>query len=254
YNERFLWQPGVGSTYAYAKQIPAAFAEYIPMREVARLFSPAVDMVRTDMAAGEEVGVVPVPVDRTGQTVDVGTVICFEVAYDALIRSAVQDGAELLVVPTNNASFGYTSESVQQLAMSRLRAVEHGRTTVQISTVGVSGVIAPDGTVLQETGLFTHEHFTADIPLRSTLTIADRLGDWPMIAFTALAVLALALGVITGRRERPRPAGAPAAGAPATGTAPAPQSPVPAAGSSRSLAPAGPEAGSGSQEHVGAAP
>src|SRR5699024_9587005 len=110
---------------------------------------------------------------------------------------------------------------------------EHGRTTVQISTVGVSGVIAPDGTVLQETGLFTHETFTADVPLRSTLTIADRLGDWPMIVFTVLAVLALALGVITGRRERPRPTGAPAAG-----TAPVPQSPEPAAGTGRSPQPA----------------
>lgn len=202
YNEMILWQPGEGSTFAYAKQIPAAFAEYIPMREVARLFSPAVDLVQTDMAPGEEVGVVPVPIARTGETVDVGTVICFEVAYDALIRSAVQEGAQFLVVPTNNASFGYTAESEQQLAMSRLRAVEHGRSTLQISTVGVSGVIAPDGTVTQTTELFTHEHFTADIPLRSTLTVADQLGDWPVIVFTVLALLALALGIATGRRPR----------------------------------------------------
>lgn len=202
YNEMILWQPGEGSTFAYAKQIPAAFAEYIPMREVARLFSPAVDLVQTDMAPGEEVGVVPVPIARTGEIVDVGTVICFEVAYDALIRSAVQEGAQFLVVPTNNASFGYTAESEQQLAMSRLRAVEHGRSTLQISTVGVSGVIAPDGTVTEITELFTHEHFTADIPLRSTLTVADQLGDWPVIVFTILALLALALGIATGRRPR----------------------------------------------------
>ena len=203
YNEMILWQPGEGSTFAYAKQIPAAFAEYIPMRDVARLFSPAVDLVQTDMAPGQEIGVVPVPIARTGQTVDVGAVICFEVAYDALIRSAVQEGAEFLVVPTNNASFGYTAESEQQLAMSRLRAVEHGRTTLQISTVGVSGVIAPDGTVQESTGLFTHEYFTADVPLRSTLTVADLLGDWPVIVISALAVLALGLGIATGRRPRP---------------------------------------------------
>ena len=205
YNEMILWQPGEGSTFAYAKQIPAAFAEYIPMRDVARMFSPAVDLVQTDMAPGQEVGVVPVPIARTGQTVGVGAVICFEVAYDALIRSAVQEGAEFLVVPTNNASFGYTSESEQQLAMSRLRAVEHGRTTLQISTVGVSGVIAPDGTVLETTGLFTPEYFTADVPLRSTLTVADRLGDWPVIVISVLAVLALGLGIATGRQPRPRP-------------------------------------------------
>lgn len=207
YNEMILWQPGEGPTFAYAKQIPAAFAEYIPMRDVARLFSPAVDLVQTDMAPGQDVGVVPVPIARTGQTVDVGAVICFEVAYDALIRSAVQEGAQFLVVPTNNASFGYTSESEQQLAMSRLRAVEHGRTTLQISTVGVSGVIAPNGTVQESTGLFTHEYLAAEVPLRSTLTVADQLGDWPVIVISVLAVLALGLGIATGRRPRPRPSG-----------------------------------------------
>ncbi len=220
YNEMILWQPGEGSTFAYAKQIPAAFAEYIPMRDIARLFSPAVDLVQTDMAPGQEVGVVPVPIARTGEIVNVGAVICFEVAYDALIRSAVQEGAQFLVVPTNNASFGYTSESEQQLAMSRLRAVEHGRTTLQISTVGVSGVIAPDGTVLESTGLFTHETFTADVPLRSTLTVADQLGDWPVIVISVLAVLALGIGIATGRRPRSQPS--PPPGSP-TGRAPGPE-------------------------------
>ena len=210
FNEMVLWEPGDGAQFAYAKQIPAAFAEYIPMRSVARLFSPAVDLVPVDMAPGTKKAVVPVEVPRLGHAVQVGTIICFEVAYDALIRESVQAGAQMLIVPTNNASFGYTAESMQQLAMSRLRAVEHGRTTVQISTVGVSGVIAADGTVRHETDLFTHEYFAADIPLRTTITIADRLGDWPMIIATGLAVLALLLGVATGRRSRrPGPADPP---------------------------------------------
>lgn len=201
FNEMILWQPGEGSQFAYAKQIPAAFAEYIPMRSVARLFSDAVDLVPVDMAPGTKKAVVPVQVPRLDRTVKVGTIICFEVAYDALIRESVLAGAEMLIVPTNNASFGYTAESEQQLAMSRLRAVEHGRATVQISTVGVSGVIAPDGTLLHETGLFTHESFAAEVPLRTSLTLADRLGDWPIIVATVLAVVALLVGVVTGRRS-----------------------------------------------------
>lgn len=272
YNEMILWQPGEGSTFAYAKQIPAAFAEYIPMREVARLFSPAVDLVQTDMAPGQRVGVVPVPITRTGETVDVGTVICFEVAYDALIRSAVQEGAQFLVVPTNNASFGYTAESEQQLAMSRLRAVEHGRTTLQISTVGVSGVIAPDGTVQQTTELFTPDTFTADIPLRSTLTVADRLGDWPVIVITVLAVLALAVGIATGRTPRQRRPGARRArpgarnGGPGTtsgagaaeGKQAAPAAPTPATSTPaplpRTEVGQGRDPGPGTETPVGAAP
>ncbi|UFU04529.1 apolipoprotein N-acyltransferase [Ruania suaedae] len=202
FNDMVLWQQGEGASFSYSKQIPAAFAEYIPIRDIARMFSPAVDLVRTDIAPGQEIAVVPVPVERLGRVVQVGTVICFEVAYDALIREATLGGAELLVVPTNNASFGYTAESEQQLAMSRLRAVEHGRATVQISTVGVSGVIAADGSVLERTGLFTPATMTAELPLRTSLTVADRLGDWPIALATGLVALAFGAGVVTGRSRR----------------------------------------------------
>lgn len=203
YNEMVLWVPEEGPTFAYAKQIPAAFAEYIPMREIARIFSPAVDLVSVDMVPGSEIAVVPVPVASLDRDVAVGTVICFEVAYDALIREAVVGGAEILVVPTNNASFGYTAESEQQLAMSRFRAVEHGRATIQISTVGVSGVIAPNGVLLHTTDLFTATHFATTLPLRTELTISDRLGDAPIVVFTLLTSLALVAGIATAPR-RPR--------------------------------------------------
>ena len=75
----------------------------------------------------------------------VGDVICFEVAYDGLVRSTVVSGAQLLTVQTNNATFGRTPETEQQLAMSRLRAVEHGRWVLVAATSGVSATIAPDG-------------------------------------------------------------------------------------------------------------
>lgn len=202
YNEMVLWEPGQGDTFAYAKQIPAAFAEYIPMRNFARLFSPAVDLVRTDMVGGPDTAVVPVPVERLDREVQVGTPICFEVAYDALVREAVLDGAEMLLVPTNNASFGFTAESTQQLAMSRVRAVEHGRATIQISTVGVSGVIAPNGVVTERTELFEPDQLAATVPLRTTLTISDRVGDWPMIVTTAAVGVLFLVGVLTGRRRQ----------------------------------------------------
>ncbi len=204
YNEMVLWLPDQGPVFAYAKQIPAAFAEYIPMRDIARIFSSAVDLVSVDMARGTEIAVVPVPIASLDRDVPVGTIICFEVAYDALIRESVVGGAEVLFVPTNNASFGYTAESEQQLAMSRFRAVEHGRATLQISTVGVSGVIAPNGVVLQTTGHFTAEELVATLPLRTELTISDRLGDAPVVAFTLLTVLSLLTGIVTAPRAKRR--------------------------------------------------
>ena len=90
---------------------------------------------------------------------------------------------------TNNASFGVSDESTQQLAMSRMRAIEHGRATVQISTVGVSAVIEPNGVVSQQTDLFTAEQMVASLPLRDSLTPATRLGSWPAWIIDALAVV-----------------------------------------------------------------
>ena len=106
-----------------------------------------------------------------------GVAICFEVAYDDLVRDNVEHGADLLVVQTNNATFGYTDEAAQQLAMSRLRAVEHGRAVAQISTVGVSALIAPDGRIIQQTKLFTPALLQAALPLRTEITVADQLGE-----------------------------------------------------------------------------
>lgn len=204
YNDMVLWDPTVGSVFAYSKQVPAAFGEYIPFRSFFRLFSPEVDRVRTDMARGTEPAVVPVPVARLGRTVSVGTPICFEVAYDAVVRGAVLAGAEVLVVPTNNASFGYTAESTQQLAMSRFRAVEHGRATVQISTVGVSGVIRPDGALVERTDLFTQDRLLAELPLRTTVTLSDRLGDLPTTAAVLAAATLVLSGLVASRRRRAR--------------------------------------------------
>lgn len=175
YNTSLLWSPAGGVLDTYEKQRPAPFAEYIPIRDVARRFSPEVDRVTTDVLAGEGPATVTVPIDALGRAVTVGTIICFEVAYDGIVGDSVGAGAEVLIVQTNNASFGDTAESTQQLAMSRLRAIETGRATVQVSTVGVSGVIDARGRVLQETELFTAAQMYATVPLRDDITPAVRL-------------------------------------------------------------------------------
>lgn len=195
YNLGMLWEPGTGPVAIYAKQHPVPFAEYIPMRSIARQFSSAVDRVGRDMLAGTEVGLIPVDVPRLGRTVGVADVICFEVAYDDIVRDAVSAGGEVLVVQTNNATFGHTDESTQQLAMSRIRAMELGRATVQISTVGVSAVIAPNGTVSQRTGLFTAEQMVASLPLRTSSTPAERVGDEVSWAFRGLGIVVVLAGM-----------------------------------------------------------
>jgi apolipoprotein N-acyltransferase len=208
YNLGVVWEPGVGITDRYAKQHPAPWAEYIPMRSFSRLFSKKVDLIQHDMLPGTKPAVLALPVERLGRSVTLGDVICFEVADDAVVTGSIANGAEILVIQTNNASFGHTSESTQQLAMSRLRAIEYGRATVQVSTVGISAVIAPDGTVLEQTGLFEAAQFTAELPLRTSKTPAVWLARPVAVGFMlvglALALAGIGAGVVARRRGSSR--------------------------------------------------
>jgi len=200
YNTSLVWLPsGVPLEGAeYRKQQPAAFAEYIPIRSIARRFSSDVDRVSVDVLPGEWPARIDVPIATLDRNVIVGPIICFEVAYDWVPRQAVREGAEFLAVQTNNATFGATAESTQQLAMSRLRAVETGRATFQISTVGVSAVISPTGRVVDRAELFTRDAGIATVPLRSTLTPASRWGGPMALGLELLAVL-MALGAVFTR-------------------------------------------------------
>src|SRR5690625_3769241 len=188
-NISLLWEAGIGETESYVKQHPAPFGEYIPFRSIARLVSKEADRIQRDMIGGDEVGVVPLASERLDREITLGDVICFEIAYDGIVRESIAAGGELLIVQTNNATFGFTNESIQQLAMSRLRAIEHGRSTLQISTVGVSALIDPDGTVNQRTGHYTAEHLIGDMKLRTALTPATMIGNWIAFFFNLSAIL-----------------------------------------------------------------
>lgn len=192
-NTGVVWRPGLGPGARYVKRHPAPFGEYIPLRSIARKVSDKVDLVARDFVAGRSVRTLPMGKAR------VADVICFEVAYDGLVRDVVAKGGNLLVVQTNNATFGRTSEAVQQLAMTRLRAIEHGRATVQVSTVGVSAIIRPDGSIVSDTALFTRDLLVARVPLRDARTVADRVGSWPEAVLAAAALLGLVLALIRRR-------------------------------------------------------
>jgi apolipoprotein N-acyltransferase len=201
-NASLLYLPGrAGVADRYVKRHPVPFAEYIPYRSFFRHFSSKVDLVYSDFKAGESVGVFQVPA-RDGLMISAGPIICFEVAYDGLVRDTVNHGANVLLVQTNNATFGFTDESVQQLAISRIRAVEHGRSIVHVSTVGVSAMITPDGTAHQRSTLFTPEVLAAGLPLRADRTVADRVGPWPEYLASAGLLTMLALVALRRRRRR----------------------------------------------------
>ena len=198
-NAGIVWDPEGGPGDLYVKRHPVPFGEYIPARRFFRLFSEQVDRIRRDFTAGTQPGVLTVG----GTTI--GDLICFEVAYDDLVADVVRGGAGMLVVQTNNATFGYTAESEQQLAMGRLRAVEHGRTVVVAATSGISAIIGPDGALVDRSELFTADVFVREIAQQRGLTLATRLGPLPELLLSAAGLGAwqpLLRGRIRHRRAR----------------------------------------------------
>ncbi|MFT3942570.1 MAG: apolipoprotein N-acyltransferase [Ancrocorticia sp.] len=175
YNEYVVWMPGEGIIDSYSKQHPVPFGEYMPYRDFFRQFTTAVDLVSVNMLPGHEPAVLDVPLG--GTTVRIAVPICFEVAESRLVAEAIRQGSGLLIVPTNNASFGTTAESRQQFDMTRFRAIEHGRAAIQVSTVGVSGIVEPNGFVHEMTEPWTEDARTARVGLRTEQTFATRSSD-----------------------------------------------------------------------------
>lgn len=191
-NTAIVWDPRTGPGQRHDKR-PMPFAEYIPYRNFFRLFSPYVDRAG-DFVPGNGDAAVDLGPAR------VGVAICSEVMYDELVRQSVRSGAQVLAVPTNNATFGFTEMTYQQQAISRVRAVEHGRTVLVAATSGVSAVIAPDGAVEQQTKLFTPGALVARVPLRSGTTLATRLGAAPEWVLVALGLLGVAAALVVHSR------------------------------------------------------
>ncbi|MFF1838783.1 apolipoprotein N-acyltransferase [Streptomyces sp. NPDC058231] len=195
-NTLIQWDPTSGPVATYDKRHVQPFGEYMPMRSFIRIFSSDVDRVQRDFGPGKKVGVF----DLAGT--QVGLVTCYEAAFDDAVRDTVEHGSQLIAVPSNNATFGRSEMTYQQLAMSQVRAVEHSRSVVVPVTSGVSAIIRPDGTIVQKTKVFTADALVDKVPLRSSLTPATRLGTLPEGLLALVAVAGLGWAAVRSVRAR----------------------------------------------------
>ena len=208
-NVGIVWAPTTaaapgGPQAQYVKRHPVPFGEYIPFRSVLTKFITRLDRIPRDFAPGQSPGVL-----KLGP-VTAGDVICFEVAYDSIVRAVVKGGAQVLVVQTNNATYGRTGQPQQQLAMSRLRAVETGRSVLVAATSGISAVIAPDGSLVASSQEFERWTYDGPVTLRTANTVATVVGPWPELILGTLGLGAFALAISRRRRERSPDADVPA--------------------------------------------
>jgi apolipoprotein N-acyltransferase len=187
-NSVIVWNPGTGPADRHDKQIVQPFGEYLPWRSFFSHLSQYADRAGY-FIPGDGNGVV------RAAGVPVGITTCWEVIFDRAAREAVESGAQLLAVPTNNATFN-ESMSEQQLAFGRLRAVEHDRYVVVAGTTGISAVIAPDGHELTRTAFFEPAYLDTQVRLKTQLTPATRWGpivEGMLVGIGVAAVIAAIL-------------------------------------------------------------
>jgi apolipoprotein N-acyltransferase len=197
FNSLLLWKAGEGAVAQYDKIHPVPFAEYLPDRKFWYPFAPSLfDLVPRDYAIGTRSNVFDI------NHVLAGVAICFDIVDDGLIHQMVDGGAQVILAPTNNADFGHTDESVQQLAIARLRAMETSRAVVNISTVGTSAIIAPDGSTMDSLPTWTPGSMVEDVPLSDVTTPAMMFGRELEWLLTGLSFAALVVAVVVGRRRR----------------------------------------------------
>jgi apolipoprotein N-acyltransferase len=194
-NTVIVWNPVTGPADRHDKEIVQPFGEYLPMPWLFEHLSGYAYRAG-HMVPGQSSGVVQVA------GVPVGVATCWEVIFDRAPRKAVLNGAQLLAVPANNATFDKRM-SEQQLAFAKVRAVEHDRYVVVAGTTGISSVIAPDGAELVRTEFFQPAYLDIQVRLKTKLTPATR---WGPIVQLVLVVAAGAV-ILAGIRHNgfPRP-------------------------------------------------
>ena len=193
-----LWLPDRGPTAIYVKRQLVPFGEVIPDRGLLSHITSLPSLQPVNFTPGHRTVIF-----TTGK-VRLGDVICYEIGFDGLVRSDVAAGANLLAMQTNDATFevdGQTGETLQQLAMARIRAIESDRAVVVASTIGVSAIVAPSGQLITHSGTWQQAVLEARVPLISHRTLADTVGAWPEGIIVALTAAALVLAVLRGRKS-----------------------------------------------------
>lgn len=196
YNTSMLWLPDGTSPQSHDKRHPVPFGEYVPNREFFYALVPdLIGLIGREYTPGTN----PPVIDVDG--IGVGLAICFDVIYDDLIREGVMEGAQVLVFQTNNADFRGTDENLQQLAFARMRAIETGRSVVNVSTVGTSQIIRADGSTVTSLDADEAGAMLESVELRTGLTAGVILGPWLQQLLLWGGLGALAIGWLRARRR-----------------------------------------------------
>nr|WP_255622175.1 apolipoprotein N-acyltransferase [Tessaracoccus sp. OS52] len=190
------WHPETGPGDRYDKRNLVPFGEWIPFREFLRPRLPILKQIGRQSIPGEQPGVVDAPTSDF-RFLRVGTIICFELAWDSTSYDTIRDGAQVLVSQSNTNTYAGTFEVHQQMALNRIRALETGREVVVSTLNGLSGLVDVDGRVHERTEELTSASRVFTVPLRTNVNLAVTLSPWLGFALSLVAVAALGYAVAT---------------------------------------------------------
>lgn len=184
-----MWYPDTGPGARYDKRNLVPFGEWVPLRSILEPLFPVVRYVGAQSIPGVGPGVLPV--NLPGRTIQVGDLICYEVAFDGTVHDTVRGGSQVNVVQSSNAMYVGTRQVAQQFAITRVRAAELRREILVVTTTGTSGLIRPDGSVAFTLPEFQPASGVADLPLRTGATPAVEYSQTLELLGLALTVLSL---------------------------------------------------------------
>ncbi|HUQ00563.1 MAG TPA: apolipoprotein N-acyltransferase [Aeromicrobium sp.] len=187
YNAGVVWTAS-GPQDRYVKRKLVPYGEYVPFRRVLGPVVPKFDrFIPRDMLPGDQPNLLSAGPVRLGDT------ICWDIAFDGLLREAVTGGAQVIVVQTSNASFTGTAQPAQQFKIARLRAIETGRWVLIPSTNGISAIVDATGHVVARAPMHRPALLSADVPLAAGSTVGVMIGHWLQYALLASGVAALGM-------------------------------------------------------------
>ena len=166
----------------YLKQHPVPFGEYIPFRKYLD-WIPPLALVPRDMIRGDGQKIFMV------NDTKISTVISFEGSFQRYIRNSVLDGAELVVILTNQASYGESGMSDQFILMSRANAISNERPIVHAAITGKSAFIDHNGKVISKTELFETTTLNEKLEVRQTETPYSKYGNYLNYIFIIFGAL-----------------------------------------------------------------
>jgi len=201
YNSTFTFHPdGTLNDTVYNKRHLVPFGEFVPLRAFIEFFIPQladINAADADFTAGKDSNIV------TTEHGNLGIAICFDSIYEETVRDSVRDGAELLVVSTNDSWFLHSAALGMHNAQSVLRAVENGRWLVRAANTGISSIISPTGKVVAEIGAGREWYLCEDVYMRDGFTLYTRIGNlFVLLCGVFLAALPIADAIATQKRKK----------------------------------------------------